>query len=202
MVQAFFDDLNETLAHAWRLLELGVKDPRVGSHLPVLATVGLDGTPQARTVVLRGVDVKTRQVFFFSDCRTQKMAELAKQPVAVLQMYDHAQKIQLQLRGEISVHHGDEVAERFWQTTRMHSRRAYLVNPAPGQTIGLPGNGLPKDLSYRAPSLAESEAGKPYFVVLSLHVSELTWLYLAPFNQRRALYQWSHGQLDACWQVP
>ena len=202
MAQAFFDDLTETLAHAWRLIEVGVKDPRVGSHLPVLATVGLDGTPQARTVVLRGFDVKTRQAYFFTDCRTQKMAELEKQPVAVLQMYDHAQKIQLQLRGTVSVHHGDDVAERFWQTTRMHSRRAYLVDPAPGQPISSPGNGLPKDLSYRAPSPAESEAGKPYYTVLSLHVTELTWLYLAPFNQRRAVFQWSGEQLEAGWQVP
>ena len=52
----FFDDLDASLAHAWRLLTRGVNDRRSGFHTPAIVTVGLDGAPAMRTVVLRHVD--------------------------------------------------------------------------------------------------------------------------------------------------
>ena len=44
-------------AHALRLLARGAADRRAAFHTPTLSTVGLDGRPRARTVVMRGLDV-------------------------------------------------------------------------------------------------------------------------------------------------
>ncbi|MCB6184803.1 pyridoxamine 5'-phosphate oxidase family protein [Leeia sp. TBRC 13508] len=203
MVNPFFDNLDETLVHAWRLIEQGVNDPRVGAHLPVIATVDEMGFPQVRTVVLRAARSATREVIFYTDIRSQKIKDLQHQQHLVMQFYDHAQKIQVQLKGIATIHQQDAIADQYWQKAKPHSKRAYLVTPGPGEKLLRPGNGLARDLSYRAPTDTESLPGKKHFAVITIKVSELHWLYLAPFNQRRAKFCWLENQsLTAEWLVP
>ena len=49
---------------------------------PVLATTGLDGVAQARTVVLREVRRTSEQLLIYTDARSPKVAELLAQPLA------------------------------------------------------------------------------------------------------------------------
>jgi pyridoxamine 5'-phosphate oxidase len=55
-IPAFYDDIEATLAHALALLVRGVPDRRSPFHHPVVATIGTDGRPRLRTVVLRGFE--------------------------------------------------------------------------------------------------------------------------------------------------
>ncbi len=50
----------------------------------MLATQGLEGEPQARTVVLRQADVASWTLTVFTDARSPKCAELSVQPAGQL----------------------------------------------------------------------------------------------------------------------
>ena len=99
-----YDDLPATLTEAWARLARGVKDRRSGFHTPVLATIGPDGAPQARTLVLRAVDPQTRQLRFHTDWRSHKALAVAQNPRVAVHAYCVTAKIQLRLTGR-AIHH-------------------------------------------------------------------------------------------------
>jgi pyridoxamine 5'-phosphate oxidase len=69
-IPSFYDDLDGTLAEAWRLISRGVADRRSPFHHPVVATIGGDGAPQARTVILRACDPAAQRLRFHTDARS------------------------------------------------------------------------------------------------------------------------------------
>jgi pyridoxine/pyridoxamine 5'-phosphate oxidase len=70
---ACYDDLEGTLAYAWGLLERGVSDRHSPIHTPTVATIGGDGRPSIRTVVLRDCDLDARMLRFHTDRRAPKL---------------------------------------------------------------------------------------------------------------------------------
>lgn len=65
-----------------------------------LATVRDDGTPDARIVLLKGVDA--RGFTFFTDFRSQKGVDLAAHPHAALVFHWHALERQVRIRGTVT----------------------------------------------------------------------------------------------------
>ncbi len=100
---AFFDNLNATRTQAWALLARGVADRRSGFHTPTLVTVSLDGAPDARTVVLRACDVQERTLRFHTDARSEKVAQIARDPRVMVHAYDFKSKAQLRIEGRARV---------------------------------------------------------------------------------------------------
>src|SRR5512134_1183447 len=64
-----------------------------------LATVGIDGRPSARMVLLKDVD--DRGFVFFTNYDSRKGVELAAQPVAALLFYWHALHRQVRIEGRV-----------------------------------------------------------------------------------------------------
>ncbi len=184
--------LEESLAEAFRLLSRGVADRRHGFHTPTLATIGLDGAPQARTLVLRGFEAATRTLRLHTDARSGKVAELEADPRAQLHLYDAGAKVQLRLSGRAALHGGDAVAEAAWQGSRSFSRLCYAIEPGPGTPVTAP-----------PPAPMDAEAGRPVFRVILLRFDRLEWLHLAASGHTRARFDW--GPDDARrsgWLVP
>ena len=71
---------------------------------PVLATVGLDHTPQARTVVLRSAAAPLSQLQIFTDSRSPKVVELAALPQALLVFWSARLNWQLRVRALATVY--------------------------------------------------------------------------------------------------
>jgi len=191
-IPAHAGDLDATLAEAFRLLARGVADRRHAFHTPTLAGIGLDGAPQARTVVLRGFDASTRTLRFHTDARSPKVAEFAGEPRATLHLYDSSAQVQLRLSGRVTVHDSDDVAEAAWSASRPMSRVIYAITPGPGTPIA-------------APPAAPLDAmnGRANFRVLHLVVSRLEWLWLAAAGHQRAAFAWGEsGASSATWLVP
>lgn len=197
MRPSFADDLAETRAHAWRQLARGVRDRRSPFHTPTVATIGLDGRPRLRTVVLRGVDATGGRVRFHTDARADKVAELAADPRIALHAYDPSGKFQVRLEGRAVLHDTDRVGEEAWLASRVQSRACYATMPAPGSTIELPDAfALPRDE-------AEIAAGRPNFVAVEIVVETLETLYLLHDGHRRARFRLGDGQgTEATWLVP
>ncbi|MGL5114605.1 MAG: pyridoxamine 5'-phosphate oxidase family protein [Beijerinckiaceae bacterium] len=196
-VPTFYDDLAETLAESWRLLARGVADRRSAFHHPVVATLGLDGRPCARTVILRSCDAGVRLLRFHTDIRSEKIAELRRDPRVAMHFYDSGAKIQVRVEGRAALHADDGIADAAWGGSRLFSRQCYGVVPGPGTEIGQGG-----DFTLPDTSNEETVAGRANFVAVIVAVEQLEWLYLAAAGHRRALFSWNSDVLQSGWRTP
>ncbi|MBY0335496.1 MAG: pyridoxamine 5'-phosphate oxidase family protein [Acetobacteraceae bacterium] len=188
---AHADDLGEALAEAFRLLARGVADRRSPFHTPALATIGADGAPEARTLVLRGFDPATRTVRLHTDVRAPKWAQLAADPRCALHLYDPGAQVQIRLRCVATRHDADAVAEAAWTASRSFSRLCYAVEPGPATPVPAP-----------AAAPREEANGRAHFGALVLRFDALEWLWLAHGGHRRARFAWGADGLEATWLVP
>ena len=183
---AFQDDLPATLAEAWRCLRTGAASRRSAFHHPTVATIGRDGFPRARTMILRAADPEARRLRFHTDLRGEKVAELGTAPRIAVHAYDPGHKLQVRLTGFGHVHHGDEIAREAWRQSQPMSQACYGVVPPPGSPLNEGGAfTLPEPHS---PALAAGEAN---FAVLLVEVMAIETLYLAHRGHRRARFLWS-----------
>jgi hypothetical protein len=192
---SFYNDLEASLAEAWRRLEDGVRNRKSGFHTVQLATVATDGAPNVRTCVLRAVDPDVRWLQVHTDRRGRKPVEIAQEPRATIHGYDALAKIQVRATGTAVIHADDEVAEAAWARTRWFSRECYRLQPGPGTPIEGPDGA-------DVPEVTDQEIGRENFAVLRLWVDRMEWLYLAAAGHRRALFDWSTGTRNATWLVP
>ncbi len=192
---AFYDDLAGCLAEAWRRLEEGAAH-QSGFHTPALATIGRDGAPRLRTVVLRGVDRTTRTLRVHCDARSAKAAEIAADPRISLHAYDPKAKIQVRIEGAARLHGEDEIARAAWAASRPMSRVCYATAPGPGTPLAAGG-------AYAPPEDEDGvEAGFAEFRVVVLTAARLEFLYLARQGHRRALFTWNGEEPAATWLAP
>ncbi len=195
--------LDEILENVWHLLTRGLQERRHGFHLPVLATFDPQSGPQARAVVLRGLDRRQRLLRLHTDLRSAKVAEIAREPRVGLQFHDPAEQTQVRVQAVARLHRTDAAAEAAWRGTRLFSRRCYLARHAPGTPSELPSSGLPHWALHRTPGAAESEAGRANFAVLLCEIRSFDWLYLSHLGHRRARFAWdAAGRLEATWLQP
>lgn len=183
----------ETLsASIWGWLRTATEEREDPFRTPVVATVGLDGTPQARTVVLREVGSATWTLDFFTDVRSPKYDELAKLQVVTWLFYDAARKIQLRALSTASVHTSDAVADRGWAWSALASRAPYASESAPGSGIEAP---VPSVFLHDD---ADAEHGRKNFCVVRCRVHEFDVLQLHPGRHRRACVRVD----GAAWRAP
>lgn len=194
---AFVDDLDATLAEAWRLIAQGVADRQAAFHHPVLATVGAGGEPQARTVVLRGCEVRQRVLRFHTDARSAKAGEVAGGARICLHFYDPVAKIQLRATGQAQLHHDDASADAAWAGSGLLSRQCYGIAPGPGTVIG-----AADAFSLPLPTEEAIAPGRANFLAVTVRVDRLEWLFLAIGGHRRARFDWTGDSLAACWLAP
>jgi pyridoxamine 5'-phosphate oxidase len=179
---AFYDDLDATFAELWRLLADGVAHGRSGFHLPALATLGADGGPRLRTVVLRAADGADGTLRFHCDRRSDKAAEILARPACALAAYDDAAKVQIRAEGRATLHTDDAVAEGAWAGSRAMSRVCYGSEPGPGTN-------LPAGGAYSVPDeVAAGALGRPHFAAVVVRVDRLDFLYLDRRGHRRAAW--------------
>lgn len=102
--------LDDVLADVFRRLSRGVADRRSAFRSPALATVGPDGRPQVRTVVLRGFDAAARLATVHSDLRAAKIEALRADPAAALHVWDDGAQVQVRIDGTAAISASDELA--------------------------------------------------------------------------------------------
>lgn len=95
-------------------LAAGVPEP----NAMTLATVGADGRPAARVVLLKGVDYG---FVFFTNYTSRKGQDLAAHPTAALVFYWHAQHRQVRVEGRVERVSPDE-SDAYYATRPAGSR--------------------------------------------------------------------------------
>ena len=190
---ACYDDLQGSCDYGWAMLERGAADRRSAFHTPTVATIGLDGRPRLRTIVLRACDTANRSLRFHTDARSDKINELRANPRAAMHFYDAGAKIQLRLDVRLDMLTG-AARDDAWAKTRPMSRECYQVTTAPGCTID-----TPEQVVFDA---AATDDGAVHFVPVAAHVEAMEWLYLAARGHRRARFDFTANPPAASWLVP
>ncbi len=168
----------------------GAADPGSPWRNLALGSIGLDGAPQIRTIVLRRFSGMMLDVH--TDTRSAKFAELRANPAATLHGWDAASAIQLRASGPARLHVGDAVAEEAWAGLREQTRATYRVRPGPGTRMAEPDN--------RSPNATDTDAER-VFCVISVEIRSVDWLHLAKEGNRRARFSWRDGVILAEWVV-
>ena len=101
-----------------------------------LATVGTDGAPAARIVLLKGFD--HRGFVFFTDYRSAKAGELEANPRAALVFYWGELERQIRITGTVTRTSAEESAEYFRRRpigSRLGAWASHQSRVIPGRTV-------------------------------------------------------------------
>jgi pyridoxine/pyridoxamine 5'-phosphate oxidase len=192
----FQDDLDTTLEAAWQLLEQRAVKRQTGLPVMQAASVGKDGAPRVRSVVLRGADAAGRQVQFHSDINAGKVGELHANPAIALVFYDAEERVQIQLRGRADIHKTGSVADAAWRELRGDKRAGYSSEPRHGEPIA-------SARAYAAEiDPSDPDAGRASFCTILVTITELEWYRLHDAGHARCRFRWNGGCWSGQWLVP
>lgn len=180
------NDLTAFLTEAWQHLGRGVADSKSPARYPTFATTAPDGTPEARTVALRGARQSDATVEVHTDIETDKITALRAHPIAALHIWLPRANLQIRLTGEVDILTGDDVEDQ-WQKVPPASRVSYGTMPIPGTPID-------HVYAYEKPS------ERSRFAVLNCHLKHIDLVHLDT-RHRRAMYRSSDGWAGT-WVAP
>jgi hypothetical protein len=163
------DDLHHQI---WVELQRAPHDRHHEWRTPVLASTGLDGFPQARTVVLRSAERAQAKLTFFTDSRSPKVAELQTQARASLVFWSKRLGWQLRVSVWATVITEGPAVDAAWQrVSQSPAAGDYLSTAAPGA------------------AWAPDKVGvcpQHNLCIVSAQVLSMDWLALAKEGHRRA----------------
>jgi pyridoxamine 5'-phosphate oxidase len=171
-------------ASVWQELIQASRESDHDWHRITLATVGGD-TAQARIVVLRETDAAERDLMFFTDSRSAKVAQLRANPRGTLLCWSSRLGWQLRLRASFEVETtGLKTSSRWARLKLTPAALDYLAPLPPGSPLS---------------AIAEPErATREHFAVITARVQAIDWLELHADGHRRA----SFGPEGARWLQP
>lgn len=181
-----FASLAATLDAVWTCLEEAVDDPGSPARTPTLATLGKDGAPEARKVVLRATDRANATLTVHTDLRSAKASELVAEPRATLLFWDHTRALQIRVRAVAEVRSGAD-ASKDWAAVPPKARENYGVAPRPGHEI----------------NHADDYALQPEpqnFAVLDFRMDEIETLHLGERHRRARFLR--HDGFTGLWLAP
>ena len=174
--------LDAIQAEVWHQLELATHDTHHAWRSPVLATVDGDGA-DARTVILREVDARQKQLLTFTDERAGKVTQLLRHPRATLVMWSPALGWQLRCRVLLSLEMSGLAATSRWAKIKLTpAAQDYLARLPPGAPLDA------------AVAVAPEPLKREYFAVVSAQVLSIDWLELHRSGHRRARFDGSGSQ--------
>jgi len=161
-------------AALWQELGRATHDSQHEWHTPVLATT--DGTAgDARTVVLREVDLEARQLVCYSDSRAPKLAQLRSHAQGTLVMWSRQLSWQLRAHVRLEVATDGLAASSRWARLKLSpAAQDYLATVPPGAPLG---------------AAVAARGERAHFAVITASVVMIDWLELHPEGHRRAVFQ-------------
>jgi pyridoxamine 5'-phosphate oxidase len=178
------DSLALIEASLWQELQLAAQQSEHEWRTMVLATVEGDEA-QARSVVLREVDAATRELIFFTDARSPKVAQMRSRPMGTLLCWSSRISWQLRMRVELQVQtSGLKVSSRWARLKLTPAAQDYLSPLPPGSPV--------------ADRFEPERASRSHFAVVSARVLSTDWLELHADGHRRAHF----GPDGAQWLQP
>jgi pyridoxamine 5'-phosphate oxidase len=178
------DSLALVETQIWQELQLAAQQPEHEWRTMALATI--DGeVAQARTVVLREAHGAARELLFYTDARSAKVAQIQARPVGTLLCWSSRISWQLRLQVKMAVQTGGlQVSSRWARLKLTPAAQDYLSPLPPGSPV--------------AERYAPERATRSHFAVISARVLSTDWLELHADGHRRAQF----GADGARWLQP
>jgi hypothetical protein len=178
------DSLALIEASLWQELQQAAQHTGHEWRTMALATVAGDEA-QVRTVVLRETDAAARELVFFTDARSPKVAQMQARPVGTLLCWSSRLSWQLRLRVALDVQTaGLKVSSRWARLKLTPAAQDYLSPLPPGSPV--------------ADRFEPERASRSHFAVVSARVLSTDWLELHADGHRRAHF----GPDGAKWLQP
>jgi hypothetical protein len=175
----------------WGELLRGKADAKHDFRYPTLATEDQDNWPDTRTLVLRDVIKEDNKLIFFTDMRSHKMQQIAINNKAALLFYTHKKKLQLRIRGLITVVKEEEEIKNYFNQISQTDLKDY-------RSLSGPGSLMQED---NATYLPKQEAFN-YFSVLSFNVISVDYLQLSREGHARFKFIYDNREWEAKEIVP
>ncbi|WP_322087523.1 pyridoxamine 5'-phosphate oxidase family protein [Burkholderia sp. BCC1999] len=175
------ESLAQTYDRVWSCLESGVSMKRSPFTMLQAATFGLDGAPKVRTIVLRQVSRADRVLSFHTDARSEKVAELRRDPRFSIVANDLDALVQIRAEGVASICEDEAQRRAIWESSRPHTLLLYRAPLPPGTVINSPEEA-------HLDSTAPTGDGYENFCLIHMTVTRIDWLELARAGHRRAVF--------------
>ncbi|WP_175717542.1 pyridoxamine 5'-phosphate oxidase family protein [Burkholderia anthina] len=194
------ESLAQTYDRLWSCLASGVGAQRSPFTMLQAATLGLDGAPKVRTIVLRHVSRADRLLSFHTDVRSEKVAELRRDPRIAIVANDLDALVQIRVEGVAAICEDDAQRRAIWQSSRPHTLLLYRAPLRPGTPIASP------DAAHVAasqrPGTLPADDGYRNFCLLHVTVARIDWLELARTGHRRAVFDLNSDGYAGRWVAP
>ncbi|TGN97758.1 pyridoxamine 5'-phosphate oxidase family protein [Burkholderia sp. USMB20] len=194
------ESLTETYDRLWSCLESGVGAQRSPFTMLQAATLGLDGAPKVRTIVLRQVSRADRLLSFHTDARSEKVAELRRDARIAIVANDLDSLVQIRAEGVASICDDEAQRRAVWQSSRPHTLLLYRAPLRPGTPIA-----SPEEAHVAAGATTGTSAtddGYRNFCLLHVTVTRIDWLELARSGHRRAVFDVNDDGYVGRWVAP
>lgn len=192
--------MQKILDRIWALLTAGANAGKERSPFTMvqIATLGLDGAPKVRTVVLRQVNRDQRTVTFHTDIRSEKVAELKKDPRIAVVACNLDAGLQIRLEGIARIVDHGERKDAVWNASRLRTLILYRAPLPPGTPIGSP------DDAHVALEWddAERSTGIENFCLVDIEVSHIDYLDLSPDGHVRVRFIRDADSWQGIWVSP
>ena len=168
---------NPAIQHEiWQQLLRASLDKHHEWRSPVLVTCGKDNWPEARTVILRAVNLITKELTFYTDSRSPKVAQLLQNPKAMLVFWSKRLNWQLRIKVNIAIKTEGELVQNTWAKVKQSpSAGDYLSAQAPGEI-----------LTNSQDSTNQTLQNHSHFAILIANVINIDWLALNRNGHQRA----------------
>ncbi|WP_321802711.1 pyridoxamine 5'-phosphate oxidase family protein [Burkholderia sp. BCC1993] len=194
------ESLTETYDRLWSCLESGVSAQRSPFTMLQAATLGLDGAPKVRTIVLRQVSRADRLLSFNTDARSQKVAELRRDARIAIVANDLDSLVQIRAEGVASICDDEAQRRAVWQSSRPHTLLLYRAPLRPGTPIESPDEA--HVTAGATTETATTDDGYRNFCLLHVTVTRIDWLELARSGHRRAVFDLNDEGYEGRWVAP
>lgn len=159
----------------WRELERAAREREHPWRVMALATVDSTGEgAEARSIVVREVRAGARELMFYADDRSGKVAQIGQHPRGTLLGWSATLGWQLRLRVHVQrCDDGLDTSSRWARLKLSPGAHDYLSPMAPGTPLDAP---------------THESGSRPYFTVLCARVESMDWLELHAEGHRRAQF--------------
>ena len=181
------------LGTIWRSLAAAVKQ-RSPFTLMQLATIGEDGAPKLRTIVLRRFDEETGSLSFIADLRSPKVREIKANPLVSLAAFDGGNAVQLRIDGRAAIIEDETQKRAFWNSLRPHTHILFRSPLPPGTALA-----FPQDAAF---GNADPEAAYAQFCLIEIALTHLEWLDLSSEQHTRCSFRRGTEGWAGTWVVP
>lgn len=177
-------------SEVWQRLAAAADRKDHSLRLITLASVDQRDQPDARILVLRGVEPVHGRLWFYSDSRAEKIAQLRRRPAVCLVAYDIPDGVQLRMTGCSRIHTNDVVVVRHWEQLDLATRYEYQVAPVPGSALNR--NDPIRRHHHEQFEEGAMDSQQQNFAVIEVTIDFIDWLQVNVRGDRRARMSRDH----------